>query len=160
MSLPRAPYIILVAALALWQGPASAPKPKTACATSPHVTGYPAGGPRGDNDWYANTDRTIWATFWGWDFVGHGPNEAYPRTGYVATRKVLWYKPTEYALTVTGRRLDGPAPPVLYDIANDPRPLGIIQASRIDFPTAGCWELDAKAGPSELRFIVQVKSSN
>ena len=159
MSLPRL-LIILVATLALLQQSVQAQTPAaSACPTSPHVIGSPAGGPRGNNDWYANADRTIWATFWGWDFVGHGPNEAYPRAGYVATRKVLWYKPTEYLLTVTGRRLDGAAP-LLYDIANDPRPQSPIQPSRLDFPTAGCWELDAKAGTSELRFIVQVKSSN
>ena len=160
MSLARLLLILLVAALGLLQPSASAQTPASACPTSPHVVGYPAGGPRGNNDWYANADRTIWATFWGWDFVGHGPNEAYPRAGYVATRKVLWYKPTEYPLTVTGHRLDGAAPPLLYDMAADPRTQGPIQPSRVDFPTAGCWELDAKAGTSELRIVVQVKSSN
>jgi hypothetical protein len=160
MTLPRLPLIIPVAALALLQRSAPAQTAASACPASPHVIGYPAGGPRGNNDWYANADRTIWATFWGWDFVGHGPNEPYPRTGYVATPKVLWYKPSEYSLTVIGHRLDGAAPPLLYDIATDPRPRGPIQPSRVDFPTAGCWELVAKAGTAELRFIVQVKSSN
>jgi hypothetical protein len=160
ISLLRLPLILVVAFVLLQQSvPAQTPA-SSACPTSPRVIGYPAGGPRGNNDWYANADRTIWATFWGWDFVGHGPNESYPRADYVATPKVLWYKPTEYPLTVTGRRLDGVAPPLLYDIASDPRPRGAIQPSRLDFPTAGCWELDAKAGTSELRFIVQVKSSN
>lgn len=107
MTLPRLPLIIPVAALALLQRSAPAQTAASACPTSPHVIGYPAGGPRGNNDWYANADRTIWATFWGWDFVGHGPNEPYPRTGYVATPKVLWYKPSEYSLTVIGHRLDG-----------------------------------------------------
>ena len=36
----------------------------TGCPISPHVDGYPAGGPIGNNDWYANADRTIWAPFW------------------------------------------------------------------------------------------------
>lgn len=159
MGLPRL-LLTLVAALALLQqsNPTQTPA-ASACHTSPHVIGYPAGGPRGNDDWYANGDRTIWATFWGWDFVGHGPNEAYPRAGYIATPKVLWYKPKEYPLTVTGRRLDGAAPPLLYNIARDPRPRGPIQPSRLDFPTPGCWEINAKAGTSELRFIVQVKSS-
>jgi len=160
MSHPRL-LLILVAVLAPLQQSIPAQTPAvSACPKSPHAIGYPAEGPRGNNDWYANADRTIWATFWGWDFVGHGPNEPYPRAGYVATPKVLWYKPTEYPLTVTGRRLDGAAPPLLYDIASDPRPQGPIQPSRLGFPTADCWELDAKAGTSELRFIVQVKSSN
>jgi hypothetical protein len=128
------------------------------CPLSKHVIGYPTGGPRGDNDWYANSERTIWATFWGWDFVGRGPKENYPRAGYIATPKVLWYKPKEYPLSVTGRRIDGTAPPLLFDIANDPDPNRPIQPSRVDFPTAGCWELDAKAGVSELRLVVFVKA--
>jgi hypothetical protein len=127
------------------------------CPVTPLVPDYPTGGPRVEHAWYANKDRTIWATFWGWDFVGHGPKEAYPREGYIATRKVLWYKPSDSPLTVTGRRLDGAAPPVLYDISRDSRPTGPMQPSRVDFPTAGCWELDAKAGSSKLRIVVQVK---
>jgi hypothetical protein len=160
MRLPRLPLLIPIAALALWQKFAIPQTPPSACPISPPVIGYPAGGPRGNNDWYANADQTIWATFWGWDFVGHGPNEPYPRAAYLATPKVLWYKPSEYPLTVSGHRLDGAAPPLFYDITGDPRPAGPIQPSRVDFPTAGCWELDAKAGTSELRLIIQVKSSN
>src|SRR5271170_5056137 len=94
----------------------SAPSPAiNACPVSPHVVGYPAGGPRGNNDWYANEDRTIWTTFWGWDFVRSGPDEPDPKTGYEPGQKVLWYKPSEYPLTVTGRRIDGAAPPLVYD---------------------------------------------
>jgi hypothetical protein len=145
--------ILIAALLAVPLRPASA---QTPCPVSPHVVRYPATGPRGNNDWYANADRTIWALF-GWDFIDRGPKEPYPRAGYIATPKVLWYKPSEYPLTVTGRRIDGGAPPLLYDIGTDPRPRGPIQPSRIDFPTTGCWELDAKAGSSELRFVVLVK---
>lgn len=127
------------------------------CPVSPHVIGYPAGGPSGDNDWYANADRTIWATFWGWDFV-RGPDKPDPKTGYVPGQKVLWYKPSDFLLPVIGRRMDGAASPLVYDISRDPRPRGAIQPSRIYFPTDGCWEVDAKAGNSGLRFVVLVKS--
>lgn len=126
------------------------------CPVSSHVTGHPAGGPFGNNDWYANADRTIWATFWGWDFVRRGPDEPDPQTGYVPGHKVLWYKPSDSPLTVTGRRIDGNAPPLGYDIARDPRPRGPIQPSGIYFPTAGCWEIDAKAGRAELHLVVLV----
>jgi len=130
-----------------------------ACPVTPHVVGHPANGPIGNNDWYANSDRTIWATFWGWDFVRRGPDKPDPKTGYVPGQKVLWYKPSEYLLTVTGRRIDGPAPPLVYDIAIDPRPRGPIQPSGVYFPAAGCWQVDAKAGSSELRFVVLVKDA-
>jgi len=128
------------------------------CPVSPRVADYPSDGPHVNNAWYANADRTIWATFWGWDFVRRGSDEPDSKTGYEPGQKVLWYKPTDYALTVTGRRTDGAAPPLVYDIARDPRPRGPIQPSRVYFPAPGCWEINAKAGSSELRFVVLVKS--
>ena len=127
------------------------------CPVSPHVIGHPDGGPTGNNDWYANAERTIWATFWGWDFVRRGPDEPDPKTGYAPGQKVLWYKPPGSPLTVTGRRIDGNAPPLGYDISHDPQPRAPIQPSGVYFPTAGCWEIDAKAGEAELRFVVLVK---
>lgn len=129
------------------------------CPVSLPVPNYPAGGPHVSNAWYANADRTIWAFFWGWDSVRRGPDQPDPKTGYVPGQKVLWYKPAA-PLIVTGRRTDGAAPPLVYDISLDPRPRGTMQPSRIYFPTAGCWDVDAKAGSSELRFVVLVKSSN
>ena len=133
------------------------------CPVSPHVMGYPAGGPVGNNDWYANKDRTIWATFWGWDFVRRGPDKPDPDpcpspevVCYMPGQKVLWYKPSDHLLSVTGRRIDGPAPPLVSDISRDPRPRGPIQPSRVYFPAAGCWEVHANAGSSELRFVVLV----
>jgi hypothetical protein len=123
------------------------------CAVSPHVKGHPPGGPIGNDDWYANADRTIWATFWGWDFVRRGPDERDP----TRDQKVLWYKPSDSLLRVTGRRIDGKSPPPGYDISHDPRPRGPIQPSGIYFPTAGCWEIDAKAGGAELHLVVLVK---
>lgn len=117
------------------------------CPTTPHVSGFPPTGPQVDNAWYANSDRSIWATFWGWDFVFRGGEQ-----------KVLWYKPAS-ALLVDGRRIDGQAAPLMYDIARDPRPQGAMQPSGLAFPTAGCWEVDAQAGNSKLRFVVFVKST-
>jgi hypothetical protein len=148
-------FVLLLSAPLLSQTPDAT----KGCPLTPHVTGYPLGGPRGNNDWYANADRTIWATFWGWDFVRRGSDKPDARTGYVPGQKVLWYKPSQYSLAVIGRRVDGSAPPLVYDISLDPRPRGPIQPSRVYFPSAGCWEVDAKAGSSQLRFVVLVKSS-
>jgi len=135
------------------------PTPATTCPTTPRVSDYPANGPRGNAGWYANADRTIWATFWGWNFALNGPNQPDPKTHRQPGHKVLCYKPSDSLLTVTGKRIDGPAPALVYDISNDPRPRGSIQPSELYFPTAGCWDIDAKAGNAELRFVVLVKDS-
>lgn len=126
------------------------------CAVTPFVKDFPPRGPRVNNDWFANHDRTMWAFFWGWDFV-RGPDKPDPKTGYKPGQKVLWYKPP-YPLIVTGRRTDGPAPPLVLDISRDPRPRGTMQPSGVYFPAAGCWTVNATAGPSKLHFVVLVKN--
>ena len=103
----------------------------------------PNADPFGSGPWYVNADRTIWA---GWDAVRMGAGEK--------GNKVLWIRPQGSQLTVSGRRLDADAAsmkarvPCCY-------PTGF-QASGLFFPTAGCWEITAKAGKSELRFVTRV----
>jgi hypothetical protein len=160
--LPR--ILILVCLLCTFSGfagsnsAARSTRSANSCPVSPHVTGHPPSGPTGNNDWYANSDRTIWATFWGWDFVLRGDDQGDPKNGHSPGQKVLWYKPSDSLLSVTGRRIDGAAPPLGYDISIDPRPSGPIQPSGIYFPTPGCWEIDAEAGKAELRLVVLVKA--
>ncbi len=127
------------------------------CPVTPHVVGYPATGPRGNGDWYANADRTIWATFWGWDFVYRPPLPLAQRPpGYRPGHKVLWVKPKGQLIIVTGRRIDGHAPALVYESA-DPGRLDEIQPSGVYFPSPGCWQVNARAGVSELRLILLVK---
>ena len=90
-------------------------------------------------------------------FVLRRADQVDPKKGNVPGQKVLWYKPSDPSLSVTGRRIDGNAPPLGYDISVDPRPSGPIQPSGVYFPTPGCWEIEAKAGKAELRLVVLVK---
>lgn len=68
--------------------------------------------------------------------------------------KVGWYRPEGAELMITGRRLDGDASaldahiPCCYPSR--------FQSSGLFFPTEGCWEVTAKAGDSELSFIVWI----
>jgi len=119
-----------------------------ACPVTELVREEPARDPNADpfglGPWYINADRSIWA---GWD-AGHwvsGPKG----------NKVLWIRPHGTDLTVAGRRLDGDdAAPLKADI---PCCYSTgFQASLIYFPTAGCWEVVAKAGGSELKFVTKV----
>jgi hypothetical protein len=55
---------------------------------------------------------------------------------------------------VTAERLDGDAPPI--DATFDccfPR---IFKSGGIQFPTAGCWRVDAVAGDRRLSFVTEV----
>jgi hypothetical protein len=92
---------------------------------------------------YVNPNRTIWALAVG-NLVAH---KAY---------KIPWLRPDGQTLTVMGKRLDGVGQklrvriPCCYSSA--------FQAVRIEFPSAGCWEITAKAGREELVFVVVVRN--
>ena len=123
------------------RGPSALP----CAATRPEVA-QPSKDPNADpfpyGPWYINADRTIWA---GWDAADlhEGQN------------KVLWIRPQGTQLEISGRRLDSASPPV---VARIPCCYTTgFQATGITFPTAGCWEVKAKAGSSQLNFVTLVK---
>ena len=71
--------------------------------------------------------------------------------------KVLWLKPVGSHLAVSGRRLDGEAPPLRAELPGPSAYRGDYEASGVFVPTAGCWEVEARAEGSVLRFVVLVK---
>jgi len=93
--------------------------------------------------WYVNADRSIW-----WVYI----------TDFTAGErtKVGWYRPANTLLTITGRRLDAPAPPLKVETETflaERR----FQPCLVTFPTEGCWEVVAKGGASEARFVLKVR---
>jgi hypothetical protein len=107
------------------------------------------GGPPspGIASWFVNADRTIWML--------DQERVAGQRT------KTAWFRPARTRLEVTGRRLDAPAPPLVVETS----PSGeeyrhMFQPSIMIFPTEGRWEITAKAGASEARFVVEVKMTD
>jgi hypothetical protein len=93
--------------------------------------------------WHINADRSIWALHQVW------------RAGIA--NKEAWIRPAKVQLVVTGRRLDGPAPPLKVGIPGSYATR--FQATGMEFPVAGCWEVTGKAGDKELRFITEVEPS-
>lgn len=69
--------------------------------------------------------------------------------------KFLWFLAVDGPLTITGRRLDAPAPP-LRTAMSAQAPAAGFQPSALIFPTTGCWEVTAKAGGSTLTFVTAV----
>jgi hypothetical protein len=111
-----------------------------------------SGGPA--EDWYINSDRTIWAgpvPVGGWPSGG----TLYSGGGVVNGQKTYWVRPQGKQLVITGHRIDGQGAALG---ANVPccYPTGF-QIVALNFPTPGCWQVSAKAGDRELTFVTEVK---
>lgn len=59
-------------------------------------------------------------------------------------------------ITITGRRLDGAAPPLSASVPEGYGSVGF-QATGIDFPTPGCWEVTVHSGTAALTFVTLVE---
>jgi hypothetical protein len=88
-------------------------------------------------------------------------------------QKIEWwsegfeYRPgTHPALEISGKRLDGSAPPLLvdhnvdgsYDVNGSYRDdMGSFIMSAVNFPTKGCWEITGKLQGTELKWVVSLE---
>ena len=131
------------------------------CRTSPLITDSAPSDPSADpivqSDWYMNADRTIWAgpvPKGGWPSGG----QLYSSNRVIRGQKTYWVRPVGADLVISGRRLDASAPPVEAFIPCCYK--SGFQIVGLYFPTEGCWEVSAKAGTSELRFVTLVRSGS
>jgi hypothetical protein len=69
--------------------------------------------------------------------------------------KFGWWRAATGKLQLTGRRLDGPAPPARAHVPAGYGDTGF-QASGVDFPTEGCWEVTGALPTTSLRFVTFV----
>jgi hypothetical protein len=72
--------------------------------------------------------------------------------------KFGWWRGVEGRLRVSGRRLDGVAPPLRLHAPEGYGQSGF-QASFLIFPTPGCWQVDAQVGDhadSRITFITEI----
>jgi hypothetical protein len=83
--------------------------------------------------------------------------------GYIQN-KVFWWserfnikKETKPKLTITGKRLDAPAPALMEaDATNALADFGPAMLIGVNFPTLGCWELTGHYKDHDLSFVVWV----
>ena len=68
--------------------------------------------------------------------------------------KFPWWRGVPGPLTINGRRLDAPAPPLRARIPSGYR--SAFQATSLIFSAAGCWEVTGRVGEASLTFIVVV----
>ncbi len=71
--------------------------------------------------------------------------------GSVGT-KFGWWREAIGALTIDGRRLDGPAPLLRAAVPDGYGDRGF-QPSSITFPSEGCWEVTGRVGGATLTFV-------
>jgi hypothetical protein len=102
----------------------------------------PKASPIGFGAWYINEQRTNW----------------FPRSDWRARieNKVIILRPAGTRLSVTGLRLDGPAPPLQLDRGPSETPSSFFAVLEMSFPSEGCWEMKVTAGKDELRFVAPV----
>jgi hypothetical protein len=100
-------------------------------------------------DYFVNEDRSIWASASWATEAEHAMNVSKEWI------KVAWFRPAGAELLVTGRRLDGDAPPMEFE-ASCCYPTRF-QASGLYFTTEGCWKITANAAGKELTFVVRIE---
>ena len=66
--------------------------------------------------------------------------------------KLGWWRDVSGTLVITGRRLDADAPPLEASVPDGYGSTGF-QASGLNFPTDGCWEVTGRVGDAQLTFV-------
>jgi hypothetical protein len=132
-------------AYALAKLPPTAPPVRRDCPITPSTSDHPTDtdvfGDGPTAEWFCSPDRELCAVKNGFWMVGG--------------LKVGWRKPQGAALAVSGQRLDADGPPLKAGLPDGY--LGTFQASRLIFPSEGCWEIEARTKESALRFVVHVE---
>ena len=70
--------------------------------------------------------------------------------------KLGWWRGIRGRLTIRGRRLDAPAPPVVAEVPDGYGDRGFVP-SGLRFPSAGCWRVTGALGRARVGFVVKVR---
>ena len=101
--------------------------------------------------WTAVPQNGVWAG------LPHNP-EGYTQKVFWWREGYIWNEEPESALSVTGERLDVPAPPLIVSKATNvyASDIGSAMLVGVDFPTLGCWKITGQYEKTELSFVVWV----
>ena len=78
-----------------------------------------------------------------------------PERGPTGGVKLGWWRLAHGDLTITTRRLDAPSTPLPAHVPSGYGDVGF-QATGVNFPAAGCWEVVGVVGGHTLTFVVAV----
>jgi hypothetical protein len=139
--------------------PSAAPPAATDCpVTQPNGVQPPAEANvfgRGNGD-YGNA--YLWTSLWMWgEGVVQAPDDGrILPDGTIPELKWAWYQFVPGKLTIEGRRLDAPAPPLQASMVDGYGDVGF-HPTGLTFPSDGCWEITGQVeGWPSLTFIVLV----
>jgi hypothetical protein len=92
-----------------------------------------------------------------WYWLPHNP-EGYTQKVFWWRDGYVWTEEPQPALTVSGERLDAPAPPLHVSEATNASAsdIGSAMLVGVDMPTLGCWKITGRYGEAELSFVVWV----
>lgn len=133
--------------------------------TLPPAVPFTPSGPyeKGEGSFWLGTEK-LWTTLpnsgavWGWGPHAKGhENDVQPLTAKIfwGSADYKWDKELRPAIKVTGRRLDGNAPPLLVMRPTNafPGPAAAMLTG-VYVPTPGCWEITADYKGQKLSFVV------
>lgn len=105
---------------------------------------------------HSNEGGTLWTELWPEGqviFEPDGPGTIH-ENGFLEM-KWPWTRHVDGGLKIEGRRLDGPAPPLMSNVLDGYGQTGF-QSSLLVFPTEGCWEVTGRVGDATLTFVMMV----
>jgi hypothetical protein len=119
---------------------------------------YSPGSPFESYFWYGS--NSLWTNLpesGVWEGLPYHP-EGYTQKIFWWREGYIWNEEPEPDLTVTGERLDTPAPPLIVSKATNAyaSDIGSAMLVGVDFPTLGCWKLTGSYGDAELSFVILV----
>jgi len=125
----------------------------TCTVTLPNGSSPPGVG--SDHQWYGN-DKLRVGLYWPNGTVVFRPGGPgfVLRNGSLAM-KFGWWRGVNGKLSINGKRLDAPAPPLQAWIPEGYSDSGF-EATEIIFPTPGCWQVTGTVGQSSLSFVTRV----
>lgn len=119
------------------------------------ATTSPDPGPNAFGYQISNDSRTLWMGGL-WEDGVIPAEEPYLRPDGAVGMKFGWWREVSGKLTITGRQLDGAAPPLRAEVPDGYGDRGF-QASGVIFPTEGCWEVIGELAGNTLTFVTLVR---
>jgi hypothetical protein len=129
----------------------STPSPSSCPVTTPNGSTPPLELPSP----FHHGNGHLWTVLYPQGRVVVSPEQVW-RDGSIAVKWPWWRAERGQELTIEGRRLDAPAPPLGVEIPVQYDQF-YFQATGLIFPTPGCWEVTGRAGEASLTFVVLVQ---